>query len=75
MSNFNGDFIIASASLDRFWVRCPACCQLKELGKNHLNNYCLQLCMTKNVLSAVKSNTEITISFSVISLNLSNLLA
>ena len=42
--------------------------------KNYLNNYCLHLCMTKIYFSAVKGNTEITIRFSVISLNLSNLL-
>ena len=40
--------------------------------KNYLNNYSLQLCMTKISFSAVKGNTEITISFSVIHLNLSN---
>ena len=43
--------------------------------KNYLNNYSLQLCMTKISFSAVKDKTEITISLSVIHLNLSNFLA
>ena len=31
--------------------------------KTHINDYCLQLCMTKISFSAVKGNIEITISF------------
>ena len=71
MSNFNGDFDIVSASLIVFGFAI----KYKNLEKNYLNNYCLQLCMTKISFSAVKGNIEMTRSFSVISPNLCNLLA
>ena len=76
MSNFNEDFNTVISSLIGFGQGVQFAIKYKNLKKKHLNNYCLQLCMTKISFSAVKGNIEITISFfSVISLNSSNLLA
>ena len=48
MGNFNADFNIASVSLIGL-VRCPVCYQIREIGKNHLNNSFLQLYITKKL--------------------------
>ena len=71
MSNFNGDFNIVSASL----IGVQYAIKYKNLEKTTLIIIVCNLCMTNIPFSDVKGNIEITISFSVISLNLSNLLA